>query len=287
MKVLVTGSTGFIGQHVVSELVRRGNHVHPLRRSTVDLTDEVAVRAEIADAQVDAAVLLGWSVEPGRYLHDEEANALSLSAASTVLAALKEAGCKRVVVAGTCLEVTQGDEGPSMSAYARAKRTLHQHAESLAGDDFAIGCGHIFWLYGPHEDRRRAVASVATRLLLGEVVDVTHGRQQRDFLHAADVASAMCTILETVRAFESFDVCSGEAVPMRDVFAAIAGYVGRSDLIRFGARTESADDTFVATGDPTALAELGWWPRWGLQEGLADTVEWWREELAHESRVET
>lgn len=110
----MTGATCLIGRQVMSELVRRGNQVHPLHRSTADLGDRTAIQAEIAGARVDAAVLLGWYVKPGKYPRDENASALSLRAASAVLASLKEAGCNRVALAGTCLEVAS-DKGGSVS----------------------------------------------------------------------------------------------------------------------------------------------------------------------------
>ncbi|MHB1330282.1 MAG: NAD-dependent epimerase/dehydratase family protein, partial [Gemmatimonadales bacterium] len=67
------------------------------------------------------------------------------------------------------------------------------------------------------------------------------------------------------------------------VFMTVAAFAGRSDLIRFGARPASEDDTFAVAGDPTLLRERGWEPKWGLPEGLADTVDWWRRQLAQES----
>jgi nucleoside-diphosphate-sugar epimerase len=64
----------------------------------------------------------------------------------------------------------------------------------------------------------------------------------------------------------------------------IAKRIGRTDLVRLGARANSANEPAVLVPDVRLLYdEVGWRPRFTLNEGLADTIRWWQEELARGS----
>jgi len=102
MRVLVTGASGFIGSHLVRELVSRGHEAVALvrpgssRRRLADVMDRIRVidgdLAEagvadgvIGDVQPAAIVHLAWYAEPGRYLADVARNLASLAGSITLL----------------------------------------------------------------------------------------------------------------------------------------------------------------------------------------------------------
>jgi nucleoside-diphosphate-sugar epimerase len=101
---------------------------------------------------------------------------------------------------------------------------------------------------------------------------LTDGLQQRDHLHVADVASAVAT-LAVGQASGVVNVCSGQPVTLRHVIETAARFVGRPDLLRFGARARSADEVAFLVGDASRLRGLGWVPSFDLDEGIRDAVE--------------
>jgi nucleoside-diphosphate-sugar epimerase len=77
------------------------------------------------------------------------------------------------------------------------------------------------------------------------------------------------------------NVGSGERISIAELIYAIAGQIGRADLVRLGALEPSAAEPAVLLPDLDRLhGELGFEPRYSLKEGLADTIAWWRHRLA-------
>ncbi len=290
MKVLVTGGTGFIGSHVVRELLQRGHEVHALIRPTarldriddvldcittwpVDLLDGPAVDAAVSTIGAAGVLHLAWYAEPEAYLQDVSQNLASLEAGIRLLRALAGGPAGRLVLAGTCLEDIR--HGESRPAYAVAKRALHDVAANCGDPGLSVACAHVFSVFGPWEDHRRAVPSVIRSLLAGQPAEVGTGAALRDYLFVADLASALVTILES-DVVGRIDVCSGEAQPLQQVFKEIGRATGAPELLRFGARADNPDHAFDAVGDPSGLQSLGWRPARSFAGRMDDTVAWWQ-----------
>ena len=80
------------------------------------------------------------------------------------------------------------------------------------------------------------------------------------------------------------NIGSPERVSIAALVERIAQRLGRTDLVRLGARASSANDPAILVPDVRLLYdEVGWRPRFTLDEGLADTILWWQEELARGS----
>lgn len=292
MRILLTGAAGFIGSHVARHLTTRGDEViavlsprRPADRIADILPAVSTLEADLNTADLDrlvtraapdACIHLAWYVEPSSYLTSVPENLASLVAGARLLSALDGAGCPRAVIAGTCLEpgtLVDGATEPARTIYAAAKSALHQVAMNL--HTTGIACAHVFYLYGPTEDPRRVVPTVIRACLEGRRINVSSGEQKRDFLHVEDVASAIVSIVKSdVRG--RIDVCSGATRPLRDVFGAIGAATGRADLIGLGDRPLTPGEPLDIAGDGTTLAGTGWRPRWSLETGIMQTVDWWR-----------
>jgi nucleoside-diphosphate-sugar epimerase len=289
MRVLVTGVTGFIGAHVAAALVERGAEVHgtalagaPRERLSAlapgvavlegDLAEPGQCREIVSSVRPEAVVHLAWYAEPGAYLTAVPQNLGSLRGGINLLQALVADGtCRRVVLAGTCLE---NMATPTPPVYAATKAAQHALAMGLSAASLSAACAHIHYLYGPWEDLRRMVPSVVRAAVRGEPIDVTAGTQPRDYVHVADVAAALCHIL-AAEITGRVDVCTGQPIHLREIFEEIGRATGRPDLIRVGARPEDDRTDWPSTGDAFPLLQLGWEPRYSLTEGIQQTTEWW------------
>jgi len=291
MRVLLTGAAGFIGSHVATALLERGHDVHAVLRPSspsprldrvrrdltvweTDLLDPTGTRSAVLGAEPEAAVHLAWFADPRTYLHARPENLASVTASAALIGRLVEAGCPRLVLGGSCLEATAASGGPP-SFYAVAKRAVHELAMGIGPDVMSVVCGHIFSVYGPGEHESRAVPSVTRALLRDETVDVTEATRLRDYIHVADVASALCAVLES-DTVGTVDICSDRPRPLHAVFREIGEATGRGHLIRWGARPTRPGEDFDVTGDPGPLERLGWTPSYPLSEGVRDTVAWWQ-----------
>jgi nucleoside-diphosphate-sugar epimerase len=279
-RVLLTGATGFIGRHAEQALRARGHDVVAVSRATGhDLLEPGVPERVIAEVAPTHLLHLAWYAEHGAFWASEE-NLRWVAASLELLRAFQG---ERAVLAGTCAEYDWAhgycveDVTPLAPAtlYGAAKHALHTVAAKQ--DRFSLAWGRIFFVYGPHEDPRRLVASVARALVRGEEAPTSEGTQRRDFLHAADLADAFAALVGS-----DFDgavnMGSGEPTAVREVVSEVARAAGREDLVRFGAMPMRPDDPPLLAGDVRRLHdEVGWRPSRTLRAGIAETVAWWKE----------
>ena len=297
MRVLVTGAGGFIGSHSTRALVEAGHDVAAVVRPghPHDRLADVAERAQVLEADLadpdrvgvvldemkpEAILHAAWYVDPGRYLHAVAENLAAVATTAGLLRAGLDSGCGRVVLVGTGFEpgaggAAGGVDPPQRSVYRSAKAAVHDLAAGLADEGASVTCAHVFYLYGPGEDANRLVPALIRACLAGEPIEVTDGRQRRDYLHVADVASALCALVEQPTG-PSVDVCSGAPLEVRELYDAVGAATGRRDLIRDGARPYGEGEVLVAAGDDSAMRALGWSPSISLRDGVEDCVSFWR-----------
>lgn len=299
-RVLLTGATGFIGRHAIPELLSRGYEVHAI--SSKAINDERGIFWHQADLMnpFECEMLLkniapshllhfAWYAEHGKFWDSEE-NFEWVEASIRLMRFFRAAGGERIVMAGTCAEydwtqsgfyIENVDHCSPLTIYGAAKNSLRQLLEAY-GKQFDISCawGRVFFLYGPNEDPRRLLSSVIISLLQNRVMKCTHGNQRRDFLHVQDAASAFVALLDSSIQGE-INISSGKAYQLREIILAVANILNSSNLIQFGAITPKAGDPPLIAGDNRRLSnEVGWSPLYQIEDGLLDTVNWWRAKLA-------
>lgn len=303
MRILLTGTTGFIGSHVARQLLDAGHEVDGvlvagdptgriddildrIHRIDIDLRDTTAMQAAVARIRPDCAIHLAWYAVPGKYWTSPEN--LDCVAMSLALArALSDAGCRKLVAAGTCAEydwaygtMSESEtplKPPSLYGVAKdATRRLLEAFCAQAGMGFAWA--RFFFLYGPFEPPERLMPAVIGSLLQGREALCSEGMQRRDFLHVADVASAVVRLTRD-DAQGIYNIGSGAAPPVKDFILQAAEKIGRADLVRLGARKGAVEAPLVQAVTERLWGELGWRPRFDMDSGLDDTIAWWRKQL--------
>ena len=187
-----------------------------------------------------------------------------------------------MVVTGTCFEydtragyLSEQTPVAPRSLYAASKLSLLTalgHLSERTG--MALAWPRLFYQYGPCEDERRLVPAVILALLRGERALLTPGEQVRDYLHVEDVASSIFAVGMS-ELTGPVNVGSGQPVTVRQIARALGNIIGDPSLVALGARDYSPDDPMFVCAVTRRLREgTGWSPRWDLETGLAQTVEW-------------
>lgn len=278
--MLVTGAGGFIGRHVVDHLRSSGVEVLPLagRWATADDLD-----VAVGDRVVSGCIHLAWHAGHADYLTNTTANLQSLSSSIELVRWLGRRRVGHLVVAGTGGEYGAQasphveDEPPEPSSpYGEAKVELWRILRSgLRPPELTVAWARLFNVTGPGEHRDRFLPTVVRSLAAGEPVDLSSGDQRRDFLDVADVASALGALAQH-GSDGTFNVCSGRAVPLRELLTAIGGRLGGTDLLRFGARPRGDHDPDVVAGSNERLiAETGWRPQYDPDAMIDRLVRTW------------
>jgi len=233
---------------------------------------------------------LAWYAEPGAYWESPE-NDRWRRASVDLLRAFAAAGGRRAVVAGTCAEYNWAAETEAMSerrtplaprgAYGAAKDALRRDLERWSAETGSSSAwARLFFLFGPAEDPRRLVPSVARALLSGRTAETSTGRQVRDFLLSSEAAGAMAALLDG-EVTGPVNVGAGSGVSVRRLVELVGEATGRPDLLRIGALPDRPDEPPRVVADATRLAdEVGWKPSGEVAAWVEETVGWWRRRLA-------
>jgi nucleoside-diphosphate-sugar epimerase len=298
-RVLLTGASGFIGRHTIHELQARDYEIHAIGRHqfekpplnffqhAVDLADDDTVHKTLRAVSPTHLMHLAWDVTPGEFW-SSSTNLDWVATSLRLYRAFVEYGGQRAIFAGTFAEYDWSNElldeqvTPLRPAtlYGSAKCALHTLiAKSAQREGVSIAWARLFMLYGPHEHFARLVPYVACALLKGQPALCGDGTAARDFMHVADAARALSTILDSDHV-GAINVASGACIPVRDVVATIADLTGRHDLVRLGARPSPPAEPPRLTASTEFLHhQLRFDPRFNLTDGLADTLRWWRSQL--------
>jgi len=306
---MVTGAGGFIGRWSVPALRALGFEVHAVLSATHDAMAPDELRGAqvhrcdlLHEASVDAAMSairpshllhFAWIAKPGIYWNSSE-NFAWLRASEYLLRRFQAGGGRRILMSGSCAEYDWSgpgvfderagpladDTAAHTPAYAACKLRLQRLlAEFSAQHRLSSAWGRIFFQYGPYEHPQRLVPSVISSLLRDREAPCTHGRQIRSFLHVADVGAAFAAIL-AADVQGAVNVGSDERIAVAELIERIAQHIGRPELVRLGARAAAAEPPLLIPVIRRLREETDWRPRFNLDEGLADTIQWWRAQLA-------
>jgi nucleoside-diphosphate-sugar epimerase len=298
-RVLVTGASGFVGVHTLPALHARGYEVHAVSRRpppgdddetrwhAVDLLDAGAARDLLETVAPTHLMHLAWYVEPGSYWDSPE-NERWASASISLLEAFAATGGRRALIAGTCVEYDWTRASAPLSetetplaprgAYGVAKDSLRRETERLAGETgLSTAWARLFFLFGPGEDDRRLVGSVASALVAGRPAPSSSGRQVRDYLLSGEAADGLVAVLDSA-AEGAVNVASGVGVSVRELVEKVAAAADATELLRIGTLPDRPDDPPYIVADTTRLGrEVGWRPARDLDAAVRETVAWWRE----------
>lgn len=298
--VLVTGATGFLGEHAVLALRRRGYPVGMLARGLrevepalrgisfhpMDLRRPRGLARLLRD--YDAVIHLAGRTGPIHW--KEPLNDLAFNAGATLnlLLAASEASVKRVVLASSSevygapryLPMDEKHPLEPSSPYGVAKLLGEQYARVFSSTGpLETVILRFFTLYGPplSPENFKGVTAVFTRKASrGEPVTVYGNRRTaRDFVYVEDAVRALLEALRLHRPRgETFNVATGQATPLHALATQLARRVGRTPRIRYG----PADDSHPAVvGDPRKLRRTcGFRAEVPLEEGLRRTLAWFQ-----------
>lgn len=295
LRLLVTGGSGFIGTPLCRRAVEQGASVHAVSRRPRTSSD--GVRWEAADLTEDAAVQgLVRRLRPDVVLHlaSEVSGArdrdlvlpmlrANLLAAVNLMVACADAGCRRLVLAGSMEEPELGDpEAVAQSPYAVSKWAALAYAR-LFHALYGLPIVHlrVFMVYGPGQrDLRKLVPYTTVSLLRGRSPKLSSGTRAVDWIYVDDVVDAFlrAAVAPGIEG-ASLDIGSGDLVTARALVIRLRDLVGGDVEPAFGAIADRELER-VRVADPTSATKaMGWRPRTSLDEGLGRTVEFYRSQL--------
>jgi len=310
--VAITGADGFIGSHLVENLVARGHRVRAMAQYNSlgtwgwldtlgpdvmaevevvagDVTDGDTVRELITGAgtvyHLAALIAIPHSYRaPRSYVNTNVIGTLN------VLEAVREQGCDRLVhtstseTYGTARTVPISETHPvqAQSPYAASKAGADKLVDSYTA---SFGTPAVilrpFNTFGPRQSARAVIPTVVSQIAAGaEEIRLGALDPTRDFLFVHDTAEAFATVgtapAERVVG-ESFNAGTGDEISVGELAETICALMGRPVPVRQESERlrPARSEVMRLVCDSTKLrTATGWAPAHDLSSGLKLTIDW-------------
>jgi GDP-4-dehydro-6-deoxy-D-mannose reductase len=290
MRILVTGVGGFLGPHVVRHLLEQGDEVAGTyvgeppdlpgaALHEADLLDSARLAQVVAEIGPDAIVGLAGLSHVGESWR-RMADYFRVNVVGTENLLRASAG-RRVVLASSAEvygQVPEGEQpiGERREVDPRTPYALTKAAAERLG--FAHGAVVVrsFNLVGPGQAPNFALPAFAAQIAAiarGEqepVIKVGNLSARRDFVHVADGAAAFRTAAQKGRPGEVYNLASGRAFSIGEALERLMKVSGVAARIEEDPERMRPVDLPLLVGDAGKLKALGWEPRRGLDDALAD-----------------
>lgn len=301
---LVTGGAGFIGSHLVEDLVRRGRPVRVLDDFSTGLRDNLAplggvevVEGSLTDPATVARAVKGAGVvyhlgALASVARSVEAPAVTHAACATgtlnLLDAARKSGVRRVVYAASSSAYgghsSPGGQTEDLPLVAKSPYAAAKLAGELYMQAFAHTYGietvrlRFFNIFGP---RQRAdspysgvIALFTAAMIAGRAPNIQgDGTQSRDFTFVANAVQALTRAAEAPDASGNvYNVGTGRSITLLELVAALNRILGTDLAPTFGA-PRAGDVKFSLADIRRTRTDLGYAPAVTFEDGLRKTVE--------------
>lgn len=304
MKVLVTGGAGFIGSHLVRQLIANGDEVYVLDNLSTgnlshlpragftfwkqDIRDNNIIQ-QIIFAQFDAIVHLAAQTMVDASIKDPEFDATeNILGTIHVLEAARKSNVRRVIFASTAaaygdvaedvLPIRENEKLKPMSFYGLSKVTVEKY---LALYNKMYGLNYVICRFANVYGERQGdsgeggvISIFAKRIANGQDITIFgDGEQTRDFVYAGDIAAGICKALVTAKMNTVYNLSTQTETSLNELVDILGRVAGCKLPIAHGSVREG-DIYRSMLSNEKAVNNLMWKPAVGLLKGLQRTYDY-------------
>ncbi len=279
-KAIVTGATGFIGKYLVRELLAHDIEVFAVVRPNSKNTENLPTTVHkvecsladishlpelIAEKDIDAIFHLAWQGVSDNEDKNYHVQLDNIRCTLELIEAAHTMQIKRFLFAGSIheyevqIEMKKRERSENLvNMYKTAKLAAHWMGKVLAGSlGMKFLCPIIINAYGEGEKSTRLINTFVRKMINGESMALTNGRQLYDFVYVSDVVKAIYLVAEKGIDGKDYIIGSGTPKPLKEYLSEAAEIVrpGSSIDLFFGKLPSKAIHLPMETFDMTDLMQ--------------------------------
>ena len=305
-RVVVTGGSGFVGTHYITELLSRGANVvtHTHERPLQIQDDRIEVLENIDLENINDCMKLvdgadyvihsaGKICHPSDVSTDFQVALNQIAVITNVLEASYKSNVKGFVDVNSSTgypdrrypitEDEYWDDEPYISYYGygwmrRYREKVMEHCSHLTDMKIAICRGTA--MFGPHDNFNlktcHVVPALIKRVLNDENPFIAWGSPDvvRDFLYVKDVVNGALLVLEKGESMRPYNLGYGSTITIGDILNTILEVTGKNPKVEWD-NSKPTTIPFRSCSTERIEKELGFKPRYSFKEGIEQTVKWY------------
>jgi nucleoside-diphosphate-sugar epimerase len=293
---LVSGANGFIGQHMVAELLRRNVEVYAvvtdekafsdlknphLHVITAFFADYPSLHEKIAQP-IDVAFHFAWAGLNGPILQDYSLQLQDIDASMVLLNEVVKMGGKRFVLASTMNTLEARRFLAEGETFAKPRYTLAHSGSKMLAEIYLKVYGHaagikvntalIAMAYGPGNYSKMVTNVAINKLLDGVPVDLVTGNNRYDLIYVDDIARAFCAIAERGVDLKTYYVGHRESRTFKELFTEIGQIINPKVELRFGTYPDDNDLDYSLIDTDALYKDTGWKPEADFVSSIKKTA---------------
>jgi nucleoside-diphosphate-sugar epimerase len=283
MKILVTGSTGFVGKNLVTRLIREDHEILELTRSikkSKELFGNKTIKLKITDLKFKLKIvefnpeivihLASYLTSSDKFEDATKLIEVNISFLSKVLDAVSKTSLKLFINTGTFAEYFKGDGNLEPAYFYAATKTASRAFVDYYATTYNFKqCTVVpYTIYGGKDSQKKIIDIIYDSIDSKQPIDLSPGEQVLDFIHVEDVVEFYVTLvnkLDTLDYKTNFQLGTGKGTTLKELAILIENVIGKKTKINWGGKKYRSSDVMYAVAD---ISNLKWKPRIDLPKGI-------------------
>lgn len=285
MKIIVTGSNGFVGQHLIELLKQDKNvRVFPLDLKQADITNFSQVKKYFQKIHPDEVYhLAGFASGAGK--DKKLIFKVNVEGTLNIIKALKDINKPvRILLASTAYVygntprcATEKTKTVGHSFYDKSKIEMEKEALNYLSDNIQIVITRASNHTGPGQKLGFVVPDFSSQIIQtknGEEISVGNLDAKRDFFDVRDCVRAYKIVMQKGKSGEIYNIGTGKVISIKEILRMLIKISGKKIKVKLDPARMRPSDIKKNCVNPSKIKKLGWKPKIKIEKTLKDTYRY-------------
>lgn len=291
-KILITGSTGFVGRHLVPELLNKGYQILEITRNiekssklfgnktTKLLSDDDNFKRKIKEFRPAIVIhLASYLTSSDNLIEITKLIDTNITFLSKILDAISNVNLELFVNTGTFAEYYFGDKELMPSYFYAATKTASRAIVNYYANAYNFKQSTIvpYTIYGGNSSQKKIIDIIYESTFSEKPLNLSPGEQVLDFIHIEDVTNFYIAVIRNINRLPNktnFNLGTGKGHSIKELARHIEQVTNRTTNICWGGKAYRKSDVMYAVANhDTIIENLNWSPKISLKEGIKKTFK--------------